>query len=58
MTTSLEDILEKQCEKLEDLKTATIFIKSKNAIKEEFLKMRIVLSQMCNGIEQIRKKIS
>lgn len=29
MTTSLEDILEKQCEKLQDLKTATIFIKSK-----------------------------
>ncbi|XP_043786162.1 spindle and kinetochore-associated protein 1-like [Apis laboriosa] len=57
MTTSLEDILEKQCEKLQDLKTATIFIKSKNAIKEEFLKMRIVLSQMYNGIEQIRKKL-
>lgn len=29
MTTSLEDILEKQCEKLQDLKTATLFIKSK-----------------------------
>ncbi|XP_017764159.1 PREDICTED: spindle and kinetochore-associated protein 1-like [Eufriesea mexicana] len=59
MTTSysLEEILEKQCEKLRDLETATIFIKSKDAIKEEFLKMHIAILQLCNGIEDIRQKL-
>ncbi|XP_076758011.1 SKA complex subunit 1 [Xylocopa sonorina] len=57
MTTpnSLEEILEKQSENLRLLETATIFIKSKHTMKEEFLKMRSVLSQMFNGIESMRQ---
>ncbi|CAL7942228.1 unnamed protein product [Xylocopa violacea] len=57
MTTpnSLEEILEKQSENLRLLETATICIKSKRTMKEEFLKMRSVLSQMFNGIESMRQ---
>ncbi|XP_003705138.2 SKA complex subunit 1 isoform X1 [Megachile rotundata] len=54
---SLEEILERQCEKLRDLETATIFINSKNAIKEEFLKMYKEVTQMHDGIEIMRKRL-
>lgn len=55
---TLEEILERQCEKLRDLETATVFIRSKDALKEEFLKMRTAVSQMCNGIETIRQTLN
>ncbi|XP_050596689.1 spindle and kinetochore-associated protein 1-like isoform X2 [Bombus affinis] len=59
MSTSytLEEILERQCEKLQDLEIATIFVKSKDAMKEELLKMRTAVSQKCNDIEIMRQKL-
>ncbi|XP_053982896.1 spindle and kinetochore-associated protein 1-like [Hylaeus volcanicus] len=55
---SFEEILERQCDKLRDLQTATIFIKSKDAIKEELFHMRAEVLQMSDGIIALRKMLN
>ncbi|CAK9826660.1 Spindle and kinetochore-associated protein 1 [Anthophora retusa] len=57
-TNSFEEILEEKCEKLRDLETATMLIKSKEAMKEELFKIRAAVSEMSNGIESIKSKLN
>ncbi|KOC67935.1 Spindle and kinetochore-associated protein 1 [Habropoda laboriosa] len=57
-TYSLEEILIRKCEKLRDLETATVFIKSKGVMKDEFFEMRTVVSEMCSGIESMKQRLN
>ncbi|CAK9818521.1 Spindle and kinetochore-associated protein 1 [Anthophora quadrimaculata] len=57
-TNSFEEILEEKCEKLRELETATMLIKSKEAMKEELFKIRAAVLEMSNGIESIKSKLN
>ncbi|CAK9818284.1 Spindle and kinetochore-associated protein 1 [Anthophora plagiata] len=59
MTTNFfEEILAEKCEKLRDLETATMFIKSKEAMKKELFEIRVAVSEMSNGVESIKRKLN
>lgn len=49
--------MEEQCEKLRNLETATLFVKGRNVVKEDILKMDSAVSQICNGIKTMRQKL-
>ncbi|XP_076636556.1 SKA complex subunit 1 isoform X2 [Colletes latitarsis] len=55
---SFEEILGRQCDKLQDLQTATILIKNKDVVKDELLHMRAKILHMSDGIKAVRKTLN
>ncbi|XP_043262212.1 spindle and kinetochore-associated protein 1-like [Colletes gigas] len=55
---SFEVILERQCDKLRDLQTATILIKNKDVVKNELVHMRAKILHMSDGIKAVRKTLN
>lgn len=55
---SLDKILERQCETLRNLETATVFIKNRHEMKDEFVKMYTAVTQISDGVEAQRQKLS
>ncbi|XP_026667399.1 spindle and kinetochore-associated protein 1-like isoform X2 [Ceratina calcarata] len=55
---SLDVILEQLCEKLRNLETVTVFFQNGQVIKDELLNMRSIVTQISNGVEVERQRVS
>ncbi|XP_031829816.1 SKA complex subunit 1 [Nomia melanderi] len=55
---TLDELLEKRCDKLQCLEITTVLFKSKDAVKEDLFKISTNVTQISDGVNELREELN